>query len=93
MIGDDAGRDQIFVWKLDQASGKLTQVSVTKVTPGAAPRHFVFSPDGKTLYQLQEQDSRLQAYGFKAGKLTARGASILDAAGRLSKAATPPPNC
>jgi 6-phosphogluconolactonase len=77
VIGDDAGRDQIFVWTLDSGTGKLHQVSVTKVTPGAAPRHFVLSPDNKTFYQLQEQDSRLQAYDFKDGKLTARGASIL----------------
>jgi 6-phosphogluconolactonase len=76
VIGDDAGRDQIFVWKLDQASGKLHQVSVTKSLPGSAPRHFVFSPDGKAMYQLQEQDSRLQAYDFKNGMLTAHGPSI-----------------
>jgi 6-phosphogluconolactonase len=76
VIGDDAGRDQIFVWTLDQASGKLHQVSVTKSLPGSAPRHFVVSPDGRTLYQLQEQDSRLQAYDFKDGVLTARGPSI-----------------
>ena len=75
VIGDDAGRDQIFVWTLD-AGGKLHQVSVTKSLPGSAPRHFVFSPDGMSMYQLQEQDSRLQAYDFKDGVLTARGASI-----------------
>ena len=76
VVGDDAGRDQIFVWKLDLTSGKLQQVSVTKVTPGAAPRHFVFSPNGKKMYQLQEQDSRLQAYDFQDGRLTAQGLSI-----------------
>ena len=76
VVGDDAGRDQIFVWKLDTATGKLNQVSVTKVLPGAAPRHFVFSANGKMLYQLQEQDSRLQAYDFKNGTLTAHGPSI-----------------
>lgn len=75
VIGDDAGRDQIFVWTLD-GGGKLHQVSVTKTLPGSAPRHFVFSPDGKTLYQLQEQDSRLQAYDFRDGVLTVRGSSI-----------------
>jgi 6-phosphogluconolactonase len=75
VIGDDAGRDQIFVWTLD-GNGKLHQVSVTKSLPGSAPRHFVFSPDGKILYQLQEQDSRLQAYDFNNGVLTARGVSI-----------------
>ena len=76
VLGADAGRDQIFVWKLDANSGKLTEVSVTKSVPGTAPRHFAFSPDGKTLYQQQEQDSRLQVYGFANGKLTAKGASI-----------------
>jgi 6-phosphogluconolactonase (cycloisomerase 2 family) len=76
VIGDDAGRDQIFVWKLDQGTGKLQHLSVTKSLPGSAPRHFVFSPDSKVMYQLQEQDSRLQAYDFKDGMLTARGPSI-----------------
>jgi 6-phosphogluconolactonase (cycloisomerase 2 family) len=76
VIGDDAGRDQIFVWKLDTNTGKLNQVSVTKALPGSAPRHFVFSPDGKTMYQLQEQDSRLSTYAFANGRLTLKGPSI-----------------
>ncbi|MBN9590234.1 MAG: hypothetical protein BGN85_11660 [Alphaproteobacteria bacterium 64-11] len=76
VIGDDAGRDQIFVWKLDTNTGKLNQVSVTKALPGSAPRHFVFSPDGRTMYQLQEQDSRLSTYTFANGRLTAKGPSI-----------------
>jgi len=76
VLGADAGRDQIFVWKLDTNTGKLQQVSVTKSVPGAAPRHFAFSPDGKTLYQQQEQDSRLTVYSFANGKLTQKGSSI-----------------
>ncbi len=76
IIGDDAGRDQIFVWKLDAASGKLNQVSVAKALPGSAPRHFVFSLDGKTMYQLQEQDSRVSVWNFADGKLTQTGASV-----------------
>jgi 6-phosphogluconolactonase (cycloisomerase 2 family) len=76
VLGADAGRDQIFVWKLDAGTGKLSQVSVTKSLAGAAPRHFVFSPDGKTLYQQQEQDSRLTVYAFANGKLTQKGPSI-----------------
>jgi len=76
VVGADAGRNQIFVWKLDANTGKLAQVSVTKSVDGAAPRHFAFSPDGKTLYQQQEQDSRLTVYGFANGKLTQKGPSI-----------------
>src|SRR3954471_8338026 len=76
VVGADAGRDQIFVWKLDTNTGKLNQVSVTKTIPGFAPRHFAFSPDGKTLYQQGEQNSRLQVYAFADGKLTPKGPSV-----------------
>ena len=76
IVGADAGRDQIFVWKLDTSTGKLNQVSVTKSVPGSGTRHFAFSPDGKALYVNHEQNSRLQVYGFADGKLTARGASL-----------------
>jgi 6-phosphogluconolactonase len=76
VVGADAGRDQIFVWKLDTGTGKLNQVSVTKSVPGSGPRHFRFSPDGKTLYFLHEQNSRIQVYGFAGGKLTAKGGSV-----------------
>ncbi|MCX7282298.1 MAG: lactonase family protein [Alphaproteobacteria bacterium] len=76
IVGADAGRDQVFVWKLDTNTGKLNQVSVTKVVPGSGPRHFRFSPDGKALYVLHEQNSRIQVYGFDAGKLTPKGASV-----------------
>lgn len=76
VIGDDAGRDQIFVWKMDEATDKLVEQSVTKSPPGSAPRHFVFSPDGKRMYQLQEQDSRLAVYDFAGGKLTQKGDTV-----------------
>jgi len=76
IIGDDAGRDQIFVWKLNTETGKLQQVSVAKAQPGSAPRHFVFSPDGKTMYQLHEQNSRVSVWGFAGGKMTRKGATV-----------------
>lgn len=76
IVGDDAGRDRIFVWRLDQATGKLTEVSVTNALAGSAPRHFGFSPDGKTLYQIGEYNVRLTSYGFADGKLTPKGESL-----------------
>ncbi len=75
-MGADAGRDNIFVWKLDVNTGKLSEVSVTKALAGSAPRHFGFSPDGKTLYQIGEYNIRLTTYGFANGKLTPKGTSI-----------------
>ena len=76
VVADDAGRDNIFVWKLDVNTGKLSEVSVTKALAGSAPRHFGFSPDGKTLYQIGEYNIRLTTYGFAGGKLTPKGASL-----------------
>lgn len=76
VVGDDAGRDRIFVWRLDPNTGKLTEVSVTTALAGSAPRHFGFSPDGKTLYQIGEYNVRLTSYDFANGKLTPKGASI-----------------
>jgi 6-phosphogluconolactonase (cycloisomerase 2 family) len=51
-------------------------VSVTNALAGSAPRHFGFSPDGKTLYQIGEYNVRLTTYDFANGKLTPKGASI-----------------
>ena len=76
VVGDDAGRDKIFVWRLNATTGKLTEVSVTNALAGSAPRHFGFSPDGKTLYQIGEYNVRLTTYDFANGKLTPKGNSI-----------------
>ncbi|HSS12849.1 MAG TPA: lactonase family protein [Rhizomicrobium sp.] len=76
VVGDDAGRDRIFVWRLNTQTGKLAEVSVTKALAGSAPRHFGFSPDGKTLYQIGEYNARLTTYSFADGKLTPKGQSI-----------------
>jgi 6-phosphogluconolactonase (cycloisomerase 2 family) len=76
VIGDDPGRDQILVWKLDVTTGRLEEVSRTASMPGSAPRHFAFAPDGKRMYQLQEQDSRLAVYLFANGHLTPLGQTV-----------------
>ena len=76
VVGDDAGLDKIFVWRLSTETGRLTEVSVTTALAGSAPRHFGFSPDGKTLYQIGEYNARLTTYGFADGKLTPKGQSL-----------------
>lgn len=77
VIADEAGLDQILVFKLNLATGKLALVSNTPSLPGSAPRHFVFDPAGRLFYQLQEQNSMLTVYAFDptTGKLT-RGESV-----------------
>lgn len=72
VIAAEAGLDQILVFKLDLATGKLALISQTPSLPGSAPRHFVFDPAGRFFYQLQEQDSMITAYAFDpaTGKLS-----------------------
>ena len=74
VIADDAGSDRINVWRLDAATGRLTPAATpfTAVQSGAAPRHFVFAPGGRRMFNLQEHDGLLKSYGFDpvSGALT-----------------------
>lgn len=66
VIADDAGSDRINVWRIDLASGRLTPAATPflATAAGSAPRHFVFAPGGRRLFDLQEHDSTLAAYAF-----------------------------
>jgi 6-phosphogluconolactonase len=64
----DLGTDQIYVYRLDTAAGKLVPnaagTPTVKEKPGAGPRHFAFAPDGRTLYVINELDSTLSVYRY-----------------------------
>ena len=66
VIVNDAGRDRILRFTLDLSSGKLTPAQTPPVAtePGAAPRHFAFHPNGRVLYNLQEQDGMVVMYDY-----------------------------
>lgn len=66
VIASDAGLDRLYVWKFDATAGKLTPSDppFVAVTPGAAPRHFVFHPNGRFLYSLMEHDGHLLVFAF-----------------------------
>ena len=72
----DLGLDQIFVWKFDEASGKLTpnDPHITTFPPGDGPRHFYFHPNGKWFYSIQEEASNIALFDYNSetGRLTAR---------------------
>jgi 6-phosphogluconolactonase (cycloisomerase 2 family) len=74
IISTDLGLDQILVWKFDESSGKLTPNDPPSVSlpPGDGPRHFVFHPNGKWLYCLQEEASTIVKFDYDAerGRLT-----------------------
>lgn len=74
VLGCDLGTDTIHVWRLNRQSGKLDSVSDVSVPAGDGPRHFVFHPNGRWLYSIQEESSTLILFDFdpKSGALQAR---------------------
>ncbi len=76
VLASDLALDCIFIWKFDSATGCLIpgeQASVA-LPPGDGPRHFIFHPNGRWLYSLQEEGSTLVVYDYDGtrGRLDAR---------------------
>jgi 6-phosphogluconolactonase (cycloisomerase 2 family) len=76
VLAADLGLDRILVWKFDGVSGKLTPNDPPFVAfaSGDGPRHFVFHPNGRLLYSLQEEGSTLVTFDYEAatGRLKAK---------------------
>src|SRR5258707_9476282 len=68
----DLGIDQLVIYELDQATGKLRPHGAGPAEPGAGPRHMAFHPDGKHLYAANELNSTIALYEYDAvaGSLT-----------------------
>lgn len=70
----DLGMDKMVAYVPDFVKGTLTPNAVPwyATTPGAGPRHCVFSPDGKYCYMINELESSFSvlAYDEKAGSFT-----------------------
>lgn len=64
----DLGLDEILVRRLDLEKGKLLpgDVPAIKLPAGDGPRHFVFHPNGRWLYSLQEEASTLAVFDYDA---------------------------
>jgi len=66
VLVNDAGLDRVYVWSLDLAKGRLVPAKTPyyEMEPGSAPRHFAFSPNGRLLYNLCEQNSKIVVSNF-----------------------------
>jgi 6-phosphogluconolactonase len=71
-LAADLGLDEILVYRFDPATGSLTPADPphAKLDPGAGPRHFAFSPDGRDVYVLTEMTIAVSAFQYDAGRLT-----------------------
>ncbi len=61
---DDLGLDELLVYKFDNATGSLTpnDPPYAKLDPGAGPRHFALSPNGKFAYVVAEMHSTVTVF-------------------------------
>ena len=63
----DLGLDQLLVYRFDAGKGTLGEKpEAVKTKPGAGPRHLVFSSDGGFLYVINELQSTVVVYSYKA---------------------------
>ncbi len=86
VFATDLGADRIFGYTLDQDTGWLIPAEEAGgvAVPGAGPRHFAFSPDGATVYVINELDNTLGVYSYntETGAFTSRQVPA-DAASRF----------
>lgn len=70
----DLGLNQVFVYRLDAATAKLTPADppTVKSPEGAAPRHLTFHPNGKLVYVINEYGNSVTVFDHDAatGALT-----------------------
>ena len=70
IVVPDKGLDQVFVFRIDAATGKLHAVesAVPPAREGAGPRHVVFHPTNTYAYVVNELDSTITAHRFDASR-------------------------
>jgi 6-phosphogluconolactonase len=77
LLVNDLGSDRIWVYQIDPATAKLTpaKVGFWQGRFDCGPRHLVFHPNGRWVYNANEIDSTVDQllWDAKAGTLTTQG--------------------
>jgi 6-phosphogluconolactonase len=68
----DLGLDRVISYRFDRATGVLSQPSTVAVSESSGARHFIFHPNGKWLYLVNEEASTIafMRYDSATGVLT-----------------------
>ncbi len=75
VLATDLGHDRIFSFQPDHETGQLTPVAAqpfVSLPPGSGPRHFVFHPNRRWLYCLQEAASPVAFFRYDSSQGTLR---------------------
>ncbi len=80
LLVNDLGSDRILIYKIDSGSGKLTPNSQAfwQGRLKSGPRHLVFHPNGKWVYNVNELDSTIDLLYWNniRGTLTTHGVPL-----------------
>lgn len=63
----DLGTDTLYIYRLDDSTGKLSLQREVPCSPGSGPRHAAFHPVEKIIYVLQELNSSVTVYSLGEG--------------------------
>jgi 6-phosphogluconolactonase len=69
-LAADLGLDELIVYPFDAHAGTLApnRRQSVKLVPGAGPRHVVFHPSGKFVYEINELYSTITGFSYDAAK-------------------------
>lgn len=72
LMATDLGMDKIFVYQLDDETGRLSPADQPQVdvTPGFGPRHITFSKNGEYVYVIHELGGAVSVFKNENGKLS-----------------------
>ncbi len=76
---NDLGGDEIRIFHIDTKDpATLTPHGKWDAKPGSGPRHIAFSPDGRTVFSINELNSTIDvlAWNAQAGSLSTGGSSV-----------------
>lgn len=67
----DLGIDKLMIYSFDAQRGTLQpKDTILKLAAGSGPRHFIFHPNDRWAYLVQELTGTVTAFRYNAGKLT-----------------------
>ncbi|HKR23250.1 MAG TPA: lactonase family protein, partial [Pyrinomonadaceae bacterium] len=72
-LAADLGIDKVMIYRFDPTTHKLhpAKQASASLQAGAGPRHLTLHPNGRYLYVINELDSTMTTFQYKAGTLTA----------------------
>jgi 6-phosphogluconolactonase (cycloisomerase 2 family) len=75
----DLGQDRTYIFTLDLNTGKLSPgpTPFVETRPGSGPRHFVFHPNGRIMYSINEIASTIDVYRWSPQNGSPQNSSLM----------------